>query len=82
VEDCTASYSEEPHQATLANIRRAFGRVVTAEEVASVWRAAELLPKVAAAVTTRSPGSRRSWWRSRGAAFTRWRSRARCSVAT
>ena len=50
VEDCTASYSEEPHQATLANIRRAFGRVVTAEEVASVWREAGLLPKVAAAV--------------------------------
>jgi ureidoacrylate peracid hydrolase len=50
VEDCTASYSEEPHQATLANIRRAFGRVVTAEEIASVWRAAGLLPRVAAAV--------------------------------
>jgi ureidoacrylate peracid hydrolase len=50
VEDCTASYSEEPHRATLANIRRAFGRVVTAAEVAAVWREAGLLPKVAAAV--------------------------------
>jgi ureidoacrylate peracid hydrolase len=50
VEDCTASYSEEPHLATLANIRRAFGRVATAEEIASVWRAAGLLPKAAAAV--------------------------------
>jgi ureidoacrylate peracid hydrolase len=50
VEDCTASYSEEPHLATLANIRRAFGRVVTAAEVAAVWREAGLLPKVAAAV--------------------------------
>src|SRR6266540_3588209 len=47
VEDCTASYSEEPHQATLANIRRAFGRVVTTEEIVSVWRAAGLLPQVA-----------------------------------
>ena len=50
VEDCTASYSEEPHQATLANIRRAFGRVVTAEEIVAVWRQAGLLPQVAAAV--------------------------------
>jgi ureidoacrylate peracid hydrolase len=50
VEDCTASYSEEPHRATLANIRRAFGRVATAEEIASVWRAAGLLPRAAAAV--------------------------------
>jgi ureidoacrylate peracid hydrolase len=50
VEDCTASYSEEPHQATLANIRRAFGRVVTAEEIVAVWREAGLLPQVAAAV--------------------------------
>jgi ureidoacrylate peracid hydrolase len=50
VEDCTASYSEAPHLATLANIRRAFGRVATAEEIASVWRAAGLLPRAAAAV--------------------------------
>jgi ureidoacrylate peracid hydrolase len=50
VEDCTASYSEEPHQATLADIRRAFGRVATAGEIASVWREAGLLesPMVAA----------------------------------
>ena len=51
VSDCTASYSDEPHQATLANIRRAFGRVATAEEITSAWQAAGLLPKVPAAVT-------------------------------
>jgi ureidoacrylate peracid hydrolase len=50
VEDCTASYSEAPHLATLANIRRAFGRVATATEIASAWRAAGLLPEAAAAV--------------------------------
>lgn len=49
VEDCTASYNEEPHLATLANIRRAFGRVATAEEISSLWREAGLLPKAVAA---------------------------------
>jgi ureidoacrylate peracid hydrolase len=43
VDDCTASYGEEAHQATLANIRRAFGRVASAEEIASVWSEAGLL---------------------------------------
>jgi ureidoacrylate peracid hydrolase len=50
VEDCTASYSEEPHRATLANIRRAFGQVATAEQVTAVWRTAGLLPTAGAAV--------------------------------
>jgi ureidoacrylate peracid hydrolase len=50
VEDLTASYSDEPHQATLANIRRAFGRVVTSDEITSVWRKAGLLPAAAARV--------------------------------
>lgn len=45
VDDCTASYSEEPHQATLANIRRAFGRVATSDQIVSVWREAGLLPR-------------------------------------
>jgi ureidoacrylate peracid hydrolase len=49
VEDCTASYDEGPHQATLANIRRAFGRVATAEEIVSVWREAGLLSDAAVA---------------------------------
>ncbi len=51
VSDRTASYSDEPHQATLANIRRAFGRVATAGEITSAWQAAGLLPQVPAAVT-------------------------------
>ncbi|MFQ5693186.1 MAG: cysteine hydrolase family protein, partial [Nitrospinota bacterium] len=37
--DCTATYSEEDHNATLSNIRRFFGEVVTADEVASCWPA-------------------------------------------
>ncbi len=49
VSDCTASYSDAPHLATLANIRRAFGRVVTADEVTEVWRGAGLLPAPVAA---------------------------------
>ena len=49
VEDCTASYSEESHQATLSNIRRAFGRVATADEIATVWRQAGLLESSAIA---------------------------------
>lgn len=43
VSDCTASYDERPHQGTLDNIRRAFGRVVTMEEITSAWRAAGFL---------------------------------------
>lgn len=49
VEDCTASYSEEPHLATLANIRRAFGRVATTEEIIAAWREAGLLQEVGSA---------------------------------
>lgn len=54
VSDCTASYSEPPHLATLDNIRRAFGRVATADEIVSVWRAAGLLPVETTAGSTRS----------------------------
>jgi ureidoacrylate peracid hydrolase len=49
VEDCTAGYSEELHQATLANIRRAFGRVVTSDEIVSRWQEAGLLPSATVA---------------------------------
>jgi nicotinamidase-related amidase len=49
VEDCTASYKEEAHQATLSNIRRAFGRVATADEIAALWRKAGLLESAIAA---------------------------------
>jgi ureidoacrylate peracid hydrolase len=43
VSDCTASYHAGPHEATLDNIRRAFGRVVEAAEIVDVWRQAEFL---------------------------------------
>jgi ureidoacrylate peracid hydrolase len=43
VDDCTASYKEESHQATLSNIRRAFGRVVSSEEIVSLWHRAGYL---------------------------------------
>ncbi|HEY7400586.1 MAG TPA: isochorismatase family cysteine hydrolase [Actinomycetota bacterium] len=45
VSDLTASYAQAPHDATLDNIRRAFGRVVTSAEILDVWRAADLLPQ-------------------------------------
>jgi ureidoacrylate peracid hydrolase len=44
VSDCTASYSEAPHLATLDNIRRAFGRVATSGEILETWRTGGLLP--------------------------------------
>ena len=40
--DCTATYSKEDHEGTLNNIRRFFGEVVTADEVASAWKGAEV----------------------------------------
>jgi ureidoacrylate peracid hydrolase len=45
VSDLSASYAQAPHEATLDNIRRAFGRVVTSEEIVSAWRGAGLLPQ-------------------------------------
>jgi len=41
VEDCSATYSEEMHQATLANIRDAYGVVVVAEELTGIWNGRE-----------------------------------------
>jgi ureidoacrylate peracid hydrolase len=43
VDDCTATGSEEEHQATLTNMRKHFGMVVQAEDVVGVWRAAGVL---------------------------------------
>jgi ureidoacrylate peracid hydrolase len=40
VSDLTASYAQAPHDATLDNIRRAFGRVVTSTEIVDTWRSA------------------------------------------
>jgi ureidoacrylate peracid hydrolase len=37
VEDCSATYSEAMHQATLANIKDAYGVVVLAEELTAIW---------------------------------------------
>jgi ureidoacrylate peracid hydrolase len=37
VDDCSATYSEEMHQATLANIRDAYGVVAVAEELQGIW---------------------------------------------
>jgi len=37
VDDCSATYSEQMHQATLANIRDAYGVVVLAEELTGIW---------------------------------------------
>lgn len=45
VSDLTASYAQAPHEATLDNIRRAFGRVVSSEEILAVWEAAGLLSR-------------------------------------
>ena len=45
VSDLTATYAQAPHDATLDNIRRAFGRVVTSAEILDVWRSAGLLPQ-------------------------------------
>ncbi len=38
--DCTATYSQQDHEATLKNIRRYFGEVVTAGDVVACWKAA------------------------------------------
>ncbi|MBI2881651.1 MAG: cysteine hydrolase [Candidatus Tectomicrobia bacterium] len=40
--DCTATYSKEDHEATLRNIRRYFGQVVTADEVTACWSRAKV----------------------------------------
>jgi ureidoacrylate peracid hydrolase len=37
VDDCAATYSNEQHQATLNNIRDAYGIVVDSEELCAVW---------------------------------------------
>ncbi len=36
--DCSATYDPAAHEATLANIRRAFGVVASADEVEEAWR--------------------------------------------
>jgi ureidoacrylate peracid hydrolase len=41
--DASATYQAEAHEATLANIRRAFGIVASTSEVADAWRSAGAL---------------------------------------
>jgi ureidoacrylate peracid hydrolase len=47
--DTSATYQAEAHEATLANIRRAFGIVASADEVAEAWRTIGVLPAVSSA---------------------------------
>lgn len=42
--DASATYKAEAHEATLANIRRAFGIVASTDEVTEAWRSKGLLP--------------------------------------
>jgi ureidoacrylate peracid hydrolase len=46
--DASATYQAEAHEATLANIRRAFGIVASTDEVADAWRSLGALPAAAA----------------------------------
>jgi ureidoacrylate peracid hydrolase len=45
--DASATYQAEAHEATLANIRRAFGIVASAAEVEEAWRSTGALPAAA-----------------------------------
>lgn len=47
--DGSATYEEQAHEATLANIRRAFGIVAGISEVTEAWRSLGLLPAEAGA---------------------------------
>jgi ureidoacrylate peracid hydrolase len=47
VSDCTATSTQEFHDATLANIEIFFGAVATSEEVVARWRELTLAPSVA-----------------------------------
>lgn len=45
VSDCSATYDDAAHEATLANIRRAFGIVAGMDEIVDAWREAGALPR-------------------------------------
>lgn len=38
LEDCTATYDREDHQATLVNIKKSFGVVTTSKEIIKTWQ--------------------------------------------
>ena len=45
--DCTATYSQAQHEATLFNIEQFFGQVVSSEEVMACWKPAKARLRVA-----------------------------------
>lgn len=49
--DASATYQAEAHEATLANIRRAFGIVASTDDVIEAWRSLGALPAAAAPST-------------------------------
>jgi ureidoacrylate peracid hydrolase len=54
--DASATYQAEAHEATLANIRRAFGIVTGTDEVIEAWRSLGALPATAARPTAKAAG--------------------------
>ena len=46
LEDCTATVSEEEHQAALNNVRKYFGMVCTSQEIFSVWEGKESVSRI------------------------------------
>ena len=54
--DASATYQAEAHEATLANIRRAFGIVAGTDEVIEAWRSLGALPAAAAPSTAEAAG--------------------------
>jgi ureidoacrylate peracid hydrolase len=45
VDDCTATYQQAVHEATLHNMRAHFGMVVEADEIVGAWRTLGVLPE-------------------------------------
>ena len=54
--DASATYQAEAHEATLANIRRAFGIVAGTDEVIEAWRSLGVLPASSAPSTAEAAG--------------------------
>jgi ureidoacrylate peracid hydrolase len=54
--DCVATYSQELHLATLENVRRSFGVVLTSDELAELWAGDPLVERPAPAGMP-SPGA-------------------------
>jgi ureidoacrylate peracid hydrolase len=54
--DASATYQAEAHEATLANIRRAFGIVASTDEVIEAWRSLGALPASSGPSTAAAAG--------------------------